>query len=456
MEKERTFLERVKLQTIGRLRNEAVLALEDLVERDLNPKTREEDFDATRRRLLFGIMGAFAVGPVLAYKEPPTSKVLEQGRHYEFKRQFYFFNEAYGVKLRINIKNLKHLLRDPNIDITLPQNTPFVTVFRPMELNQEGENLFAKYLTEYVFKRLNYPHRETDPILYFYLDQAIRDELKENPTSRLEPSSLSRRVSLEWVKYAHSAAHGGYGRSPKTIPELTQNKIQEIKNNHPIEVLSVESSYVDNVVKRYFVAPEVKVGPEIQLNQPQMILKEGNGAPIRNGIIFSTIAGLELSVLSFESSQLIREWENNGIAVPSNSLVVTILGPSNGQPDMNSLVLDDFRKNQLSKLLTRYNPDAPHTLKLIPVYEAINNVVGYETITNKPDAPLNYSRLSVELSLAWAKLFYETAALAKGKQKEELELSPEDKRRVVELLPLRVISVDQSLRKKALESAPKG
>lgn len=456
MEKEKSFLEQVKLQTVGRFRNKAVLALEDWVERDLNSKTRKEDFDATRRRLLYGIISTLAVGPVLAYKEPATSRVLEQGHSHEFKRRFYFFNEAPGVALRINSKNLMRLLRDQNIDIIRPENAPLFTIFRPMRLNSEDDESFWRYFLQYRLSKSSYQRRpDSNPGLTVFLDEQILDELKENPYSKFQIENLSKRLSVGWVKAALENVHNPYGQPSKPFLPLTPEQVQEIKNNPIIEVLTIESYFIDTVVKRYFV-PEVKAVPEITLNQPQMILKESNGASIRNGIVFSTTAGLELSVLPSESSQLIKEWENKGIAVPANFLVIAILGPSNNQPDMNSAVLEDFRKDQLSKLLIRYNPDTPFTLKLIPVYEAINNVVGYEIITNKPDAPLNYSRLSAELSLAWAKLFYETAALAKGKHKEELELSTEEKRRVVELLPLRVISVDPALRKKALEHAPKG
>lgn len=458
MERKRNFLEQVKLQTIDRVRNEAVLALEAWAERDLDPRTRKEDFNATRRRLLYGMIGAAAVRPVLSYKEPPTSKLLEQGQFYEFKRQFYFFNETPGVNLRINSKNLKRLLLDQNIDIIQPQNAPLFSIFRPTRLNSEGEESFWRYFLQHRLSKSSYQRRpDLNPGLTVFLDEQIRDELKENPYLKFQVENLSQRLSVGWVKAALENAHAPYGQTPKPFPKLTPEQVQEIKNNPIIEVLAIESYFIDAVVKRYFVAPEVKMGPEMTLNQPQMILKEGNGASIRNGIVFSTTAGLEVTVLSSEASQLIREWENKGIAVPANSLVIAVLGPSNNHPDMNSVVLDDFRKNQLSKLLTRYNPDTPFTLKLIPVYEAINNVVGYQIITaNNLNTPLDYSRLSAEFSLAWARVFYETAALAKGKHKEELELSPEEKRRVVELLPLRVIFVDQALSKKAVENAPKG
>lgn len=430
MEKERSFLERVKLQTVDRARNEVVLALEDWVERDVNPPPPkiEKPVDRIRRKLVFGGATIVAGVPLLLSALPREEKLpelitIEESRVARVQN-LYFFNETPGLVLQVVPEAALDFYRSIPITSRLPENFKIFFVILPMELNEASEEQFNEFFRNRL-KRLNLPPKGVVTSTFVFLDSIIAKRLlQDSPGSNLR-AGVSENLSLAWAQTVREST----ATSQPVV--LTNDEIRRTKIRPSIRVVELPQDLVEMVRTRY----TVKVGPEV--SRPQTIdYREVRRSP--HGVIWNEIPGLKLKFADQDALERLINDPELGIRKISydRKLVTVLVLRSQGmisQELVKNYLAKFFPDQEISHQVVNFQLDKPirETIKAMPASGVPSD---YELV-----------ELSRAISFGWIELM-RTFGEEKLGPTDQLERLNERQRRIVtDNLPIEVQVVDTSL-----------
>lgn len=191
------------------------------------------------------------------------------------------------------------------------------------------------------------------------------------------------------------------------------------------------------------VVKNLPENPDRERSRPYLNYKDSTAIP--DGILYNGTPGVQLA---YDPKSLQRYTDEFGLQLPKNVKVVTTLGPLTGDQQVDKEALA-FLKEAEDILTTENYRNLRGPITLLPLKFLMNKLINEELKQRSPsDTNAIHDALSRKISLTWAENMRKYAEQFPVSRLTHSGLREEERRKITDNPPLRVIFVDAGLLQK--------
>ena len=333
-------------------------------------------------------------------------KPLAAGNSMSIDRRYYVFNNVQGLTIQVNSCAIKNLLDSQKVKIELPGEEIAVITLSPQFVS-ENPDAFNNYFRSTISPRIREHHGEgkegnfigINVVKYIANTYGLSKDLN---TSRVK---LGQSLSLEWTLQLKKTVLKLQGK--KAVDYLTEQEMNEVLANRPIDVVGVTPQLISQSITRYGAPAEAKVG------QVEAMLQEGSLIVLEKEAIYNATPGFT-GIIALDILQERLRDRDYAPDAPDNARLITVLLPSRSDnPAEFYKAQAEFKEKKLPEIMAKF-PGLTAQVNPIPMGDFIKSA--YQETTKGQLKEARYGEVEYDLTKAFfsVRKNYGTEVLARA------------------------------------------